>query len=95
MGVHSGGLQPSHLLKELPRKLIAVRAQRFPLQPAPIDRQPIATGKEARDPAGIHPFIGELIMRTLASPGRTPVSQYELQVFVADLCTWLSAGSGS
>jgi hypothetical protein len=56
MGVHSGGFPPSPLFKELPRKLIAVRAQRFPLQPALIDRQPIAAGKEARDRAGIHPL---------------------------------------
>jgi AcrR family transcriptional regulator len=40
-----------------------------------------------------HAFIGGLIMRTLANPGRTAVSQGELQMFVADLSTWLSAGS--
>ncbi|MCW2650977.1 MAG: hypothetical protein QOE41_3364 [Mycobacterium sp.] len=40
-----------------------------------------------------HAFIGGLIMRTLANPGRMAVSQDELQMFVADLSTWLSAGS--
>jgi AcrR family transcriptional regulator len=40
-----------------------------------------------------HAFIGGLIMRTLANPGRMAVSQDELQLFVADLSTWLSAGS--
>ena len=42
-----------------------------------------------------HAFIGGLIMRTLANPGRAAVSQNELRMFVADLGTWLSAGSGS
>lgn len=42
-----------------------------------------------------HAFIGGLIMRTLANPGRTAVSHDELRMFVADLSTWLSAGSVS
>jgi AcrR family transcriptional regulator len=42
-----------------------------------------------------HAFIGGLIMRTLANPGRAAVSQSDLRRFVADLSTWLSAASGS
>lgn len=42
-----------------------------------------------------HAFIGGLILRTLANPGRTAVSQDELRMFVADLSTWLSSGSSS
>lgn len=42
-----------------------------------------------------HAFIGGLILRTLANPGRTAVSPDELRMFVADLSTWLSAGSSS
>jgi AcrR family transcriptional regulator len=42
-----------------------------------------------------HAFIGGLILRTLANPGRTAVSQDELRMFVEDLSTWLSTGSGS
>jgi AcrR family transcriptional regulator len=40
-----------------------------------------------------HAFIGGLILRTLANPGRAAVSQDELRMFVTELSTWLSAGS--
>jgi AcrR family transcriptional regulator len=38
-----------------------------------------------------HAFIGGLVMRTLANPGRTAASDHELHTFVADLITWVSA----